>query len=78
MAAKIAIPTKIYAEQRLIPRDLVSADELFLTSTVMEIVPVSRLIVQKPRAQTFSIGSGRPGPVTQDLHARYRAAISAR
>lgn len=65
-------------ERRLAPRDLRAADEMFLTSTVMEIVPVSRVIFQSPRRNTVRVGDGRPGFVTRDLMARYRAAVRPR
>ncbi|MBA5869006.1 MAG: branched-chain amino acid aminotransferase [Nitrospira sp. CR2.1] len=42
------------------------AEECFLTNTSMEVMPVSRV-------DTFQIGDGRPGPVTQRLQARFAA-----
>jgi branched-chain amino acid aminotransferase len=44
------------------------ADEMFLTSTTREVVPIAR-VDGRP------IGTGRPGPVTQKLLTAYRAAI---
>jgi branched-chain amino acid aminotransferase len=44
------------------------ADEMFLTSSTREVVPVVRIEV-KP------IGNGRPGPVTVKLLQAYRSAI---
>ena len=44
------------------------ADEMFLTSTTREVVPVVR-VDGKP------VGSGRPGPVTQRLLEAYRSEI---
>lgn len=44
------------------------ADEAFLTSTTRGIVPIVRL-------DDRPIGSGRVGPVTQDLMRRYREAV---
>ena len=46
--------------------DLFSADEAFLTSTTREAVPIVTV-------DGRTIGSGRPGPVTQALLARFRS-----
>lgn len=46
--------------------DLYTADEVFLTGTAAEVVPVTRL-------DGRAIGAGAPGPVTRDLYARFRA-----
>jgi len=48
--------------------DLASADEAFLSSSLAEIVP----IVQVGRRR---MGRGRPGPVTREVQAAYRAAV---
>ncbi len=53
-------------EVPLRPEDLEGADEVFITSTIREIVPVTRL-GHRP------VGLGRPGPVTRRLHAAFRA-----
>jgi D-alanine transaminase len=45
---------------------LYAADEVFLSSTVQEILPVVRIDGRR-------IGAGRPGPVTTALWARFRA-----
>ncbi len=52
-------------EAPLRPEDLEGADEVFITSTVREIVPVARL-GDRP------VGAGRPGPVTRRLHDAFR------
>ncbi len=44
------------------------ADEMFLTSTGREVVPITR-VDGKP------VGNGRPGPITTRLLAAYRAAV---
>ncbi len=54
-------------EAPLRPEDLEGADEVFITSTVREIVPVTRLGER-------AVGSGGPGPVTRRLHTEFRAA----
>jgi branched-chain amino acid aminotransferase len=52
-------------EAPLRPEELEQADEVFITSTVREIVPVTRL-GDRP------VASGQPGPVTRRLHAAFR------
>lgn len=47
--------------------DLQTAEECFLTNTSMEVMPVSRV-------ETFTIGNGRPGPITRRLQARFAAS----
>ena len=46
--------------------DLYTADEMFLTGTAAEIVAVTKL-------DGRVIGTGRPGPVTQELAKRFKA-----
>lgn len=53
-------------EDILTPFDVFSADEAFLTGTAAEVIPMVSLD-GKP------IGTGRPGPVTQELMAAYKA-----
>lgn len=50
--------------------DLRVAEEVFITSTAREILPVSRL-GDRP------VGTGRPGPVTHRLHRAFRALADA-
>jgi branched-chain amino acid aminotransferase len=57
-------------EARLRPADLEAADELFITSTVREIVPVTAL-------GSRPVGGGEPGPVTRRLHALFRERAAA-
>ena len=56
------------AEHAVTVGDLMEADEVFVTATTREIVPVVRV-------DDHRIGDGRPGPVTRRLHATYRAAV---
>jgi branched-chain amino acid aminotransferase len=60
-------------EETLLPDVLRGADEVFVTSSVREVMPVSR-IDDRP------VGSGRPGPVTVALRDALRAyaALHAR
>lgn len=50
--------------------DLYTADECFLTNTLMEVLPVSR-VDGRP------IGDGKPGPVTLKLGALYKRLVGA-
>jgi branched-chain amino acid aminotransferase len=60
----------IVAEVPLRPPDLESADEIFLTSTARELLPVTRL-GDRP------VGTGAPGPVHARLHALFRELAEA-
>jgi branched-chain amino acid aminotransferase len=66
LVLRIAGEIGIAAEEApLRPEDLEGADEVFITSTVREIVPVTRV-------GDIAVGSGRPGPVTARLHHAFR------
>src|SRR6516162_8368929 len=54
------------AEPNLTRYDLFNADECFLTGTGAEVVPVVKI-------DGRTIGSGKPGPVTQKLVTQYHA-----
>jgi len=56
-------------EERFSVEDLLAADEVFLTSSSIEVVPVVRIGRRR-------IGNGRPGPVTLDLQRRYREEVA--
>lgn len=59
----------IPAEEKAITReDLASADELFLTNSIMEVMPVVL-------ADRRTIGDGKPGPVTRQIAELYRELI---
>ena len=53
-------------EETLYPKDLESADEMFITSTTRELSPVVNV-------DGRVVGTGKPGPLTQRLLARYQA-----
>jgi D-alanine transaminase len=57
-------------EEPLTETELRNADELFITGTTTEVVPIIRLDGE-------SIGNGRPGPITLKLENLYVAAIRA-
>ncbi len=56
-------------ESLLFPPELYGADEVFITSSIREVVPVVRV-------DDRGVGDGRPGPVAQRLLAAYRAATA--
>ncbi len=58
--------------ESLSPEEVAAADEVFLSSSIREVMPVVRLL-EKTRESV--IGSGRPGPVTRELHARFREQV---
>lgn len=55
-------------ERELMPDDLYEADEVFITSSIREVLPV--VAVDDRR-----VGSGLPGPVCRQLHRALRAAV---
>ncbi|MBI4879822.1 MAG: aminotransferase class IV [Planctomycetes bacterium] len=55
-------------EDKILPADVFGADEVFLTSSLKEVMPVRSVSGQK-------VGDGRPGAVTQDLLRRYREGV---
>lgn len=50
--------------------DLWTADEVFITSSVRELVPVVKV-------DDHEVGDAAPGPVTRKLHRAYRALTPA-
>ncbi|HEU4383189.1 MAG TPA: aminotransferase class IV [Anaeromyxobacteraceae bacterium] len=52
-------------EEALRPSQLEEAEEVFITSSAREVLPVTRL-------GDRAVGAGRPGPVTAHLHSAYR------
>lgn len=61
IARNMNIPCR---EQTLTKDDVYSADEVFLTNTGIEILPVQQ-------ADNHVIGDGKPGPLTQSLHCGF-------
>ena len=57
-------------EETLLPKDLESADEMFITSTTRELHPVVQV-------DEHIVGSGKPGPVTGALLALYQQRAHA-
>ena len=61
LAAEAGVPLR---ETPLTRHDVYIADECFLTGTAAEVIPVVEVDQRK-------IGEGVPGPITQDLRARF-------
>jgi branched-chain amino acid aminotransferase len=55
-----------FREEPLRLEDLLGADEVFMTSTTREVVPVTKV-------DETSIGDGRPGPLTRRVMEAFRA-----
>ena len=55
-------------ERRLRPEALYEADEVFVTSSIREVLPVVRVDARV-------IGTGAPGPIARTLHRAFRAAV---
>jgi branched-chain amino acid aminotransferase len=55
-------------EKNLTPKELTDSNEIFLTNSLIEILPVTKIGRNK-------IGSGLPGRITKLLHIAYRQAI---
>lgn len=55
-------------EERFTRDEAYLADEAFMTGTAAEVTPVREI-------DDRQIGSGRPGPVTQELQRRFQAAV---
>jgi branched-subunit amino acid aminotransferase/4-amino-4-deoxychorismate lyase len=58
-------------ERRISKKELYDADEMFITSSTIEVVPVLR-------AGRRRIGKGQIGPVTRELQIRYRRYVARR
>lgn len=56
------------SEKKITKKALFSADECFLTTSLVEALPVTRV-------DGRAVGSGRPGPVTVRLAGLYRKAV---
>jgi D-amino acid aminotransferase len=57
------------AEERFTVNDLLAADEVFLTASSIEVVPVVRVGKKK-------IGNGKPGPISLEMQRRYREEVA--
>jgi len=66
LAAEVGVPAE---QQPLSAREVLDADELFLTNSIMELLPVGRV-------ERKEIGDGLPGPVTKQLAAAYKTLVA--
>jgi branched-chain amino acid aminotransferase len=58
-------------ERNFVRSEMYLADELFFTGTAAEVTPI-REVDRRP------VGSGRPGPVTMAIQAKFRDAVNGR
>lgn len=65
LAADAGIPVR---EANLLRSDLYIADEVFLSGTAAEVVPIAS-VDDRP------VGTGEPGPLARELQRRYYAAV---
>ena len=58
------------------PEALAAADEVFVSSTLREIMPVTSLVyLESPGEQTRPVAGGKPGPIAQRLRAAFRRYV---
>ena len=67
LAGKAGVPT---LERAVSPDEIVKADEVFLTNTGWEILPVTRV-------DGKTLGTGQPGPLTRTLQEKFRKSVEA-
>ena len=61
------------------PEALAAADEVFLSSTLREIMPVTSLLfLESSGEQKRQVADGRPGPIAQRLRAAFRRYVEKR
>ncbi|MFH1239530.1 MAG: aminotransferase class IV [bacterium] len=65
IASKLKLKTKT---KKILPAELFKADEIFLTNSLAEIVPVVKI-------NKKIIGNGRAGQITQLIHKQYRQLV---
>jgi branched-chain amino acid aminotransferase len=70
LAAEVGVPAE---QTSLIISDLLEADEVFLTNSVMEVLPVVKVEGHEVGPKEKPDLLGRPGPITQRLAEAYRA-----
>jgi branched-chain amino acid aminotransferase len=58
------------------PEALAAADEVFMTSTLREAMPVTSLVfLESPGEQVRKVADGKPGPVSRRLRAAFRSYV---
>ena len=60
------------------PETLAAAEEVFVTSTLREVLAVTTLIhLESVSERRRTVADGKPGPVTRRLHAAFRKRVGA-
>jgi len=55
---------------------LVAADEVFVTSTIREVMAITSLALLESGAPEWRrVADGKPGPITRRLHAAFRRFV---
>jgi branched-chain amino acid aminotransferase len=58
------------------PEALAAADEVFLTSTIREVMPVTELLfLESPENPKRPVGDGKPGPVAKRLRTAFKRYV---
>jgi len=58
------------------PEALAAADEVFVSSTLREVMPVTSLVyLESPGERTRPVADGKPGPIAQRLRAAFRRYV---
>jgi branched-subunit amino acid aminotransferase/4-amino-4-deoxychorismate lyase len=58
------------------PEALAAADEVFVSSTIREVMPVTSLVfLESSGEQHRPVGDGHPGPIAQRLRAAFRTYV---
>lgn len=70
LARKIGITTQ---ERLFTESELKSADEVFLSSSFKEALPITTLI--DASRSRYTVGNGKPGQITQKMHAAFRSYV---
>jgi branched-chain amino acid aminotransferase len=73
LAAEVGVPAE---QTSLIINDLLEADEVFLTNSVMEVLPVVKVEGHEVGPKDVPDRLGRPGPITQRLAGAYRQLVA--
>jgi branched-chain amino acid aminotransferase len=60
------------------PEALAAADEVFVTSTIREVMPVTGLCFLESGEQKRVVGDGKPGPLSRRLREAFRRRVDPR
>jgi branched-chain amino acid aminotransferase len=73
LAARVGVPAE---QQSITINDLLEAEELFLTNSIMEIMPVVRFEQHEVGPKDDAAARGKPGPVTHRLAEAYKELVA--